>query len=203
MDAVDTKDALRDFYAPPIERARLKTLRQLDAHCRRVIELSPFLCLGTAGPEGIDVSPRGDQPGFVRVLDDQTLAIPDWPGNNRLDSLTNLVSDNRVGLLFLIPGVQETLRVNGSATITTDPALLGLWSVNGKLPKSVLVVKVREAFLHCGKALIRSKLWESDYRVDRGELPTYGCMLKDHTGIAQSAEEIDASVNEAYRNKLY
>jgi PPOX class probable FMN-dependent enzyme len=203
MDAVETKAGLRDLYAPPIERARLKTLHQLDRHCRRYLELSPFLCLGTVGPEGIDVSPRGDQPGFVRVLDDQTLAIPDWPGNNRLDSLTNLVTDQRVGILFLIPGVQETLRVNGSATITTDPAIRSLWSVNGKGPKSALVVTVNEAFLHCGKALIRSKLWESDFRVDRSQLPTYGCMLKDHTGIAQSAEEIDASVNEAYRDKLY
>ncbi len=203
MDAVETKEGLRDFYAPPIERARLKTLRQLDHHCRRFLELSPFLCLGTAGPEELDVSPRGDQPGFVRVLDDRTLAIPDWPGNNRLDSLTNLVTDHRVGILFLIPGVQETLRVNGSATITTDPGLLSLWSVNGKQPKSALVVTVHEAYLHCGKALIRSKLWEPDYRIDRSQLPTYGCMLKDHTGIAQSAEEIDASVNDGYRNKLY
>jgi PPOX class probable FMN-dependent enzyme len=203
MDAVETKEGLRDFYAPPIERARLKTLRQLDVHCRRFLELSPFLCLGTSGPEGLDVSPRGDQPGFVRVLDDRTLAIPDWPGNNRLDSFTNLTADPRVGLLFLIPGVQETLRVNGSATITTDPALLSLWSVHGKQPRSALVVTVNEAYLHCGKALIRSKLWEPDYRIDRAQLPTYGCMLKDHTGLAQSADELDALVNESYRDKLY
>jgi len=203
MDAVDTKDALRNFYAPPIERARLKTLPKLDQHCRHYISLSPFLCLGTAGPEGLDVSPRGDRPGFVHVLDDHTLAIPDWPGNNRLDSLSNLVSNAQVGLLFLVPGVQETLRVNGTARITTDPALLAQWETNGKLPKSALVVTVREAYLHCGKALIRSRLWEDDYRVDRSVLPSYGCMLKDHTGIAQSAEEIDALVNEAYQNKLY
>jgi PPOX class probable FMN-dependent enzyme len=137
------------------------------------------------------------------VLDDYTLAIPDWPGNNRLDSLTNLVSNAQVGLLFLIPGVQETLRVNGAARITTDPALLARWETNGKTPKSALVVTVREAYMHCGKALIRSRLWEDDYRVDRSVLPTYGCMLKDHTGIAQTAEEIDASVNDGYRNKLY
>ena len=203
MDAVKTKDSLREFYAPPIERARLKTIRQLDQHCRRYIALSPFLCLGSAGPEGIDVSPRGDRPGFVRVLDDHTLAIPDWPGNNRLDSLTNLVANPEVGLLFLIPGVQETLRVNGAARITTDPDLLAQWDTGGRRPKSALVVTVREAFLHCGKALIRSKLWDPDYRVDRAQLPTYGSMLKDHTGIAQTAEEIDASVNEGYRTKLY
>ena len=203
MDAVDTKDALRDFYAPPIERARLKTLPKLDQHCRHYISLSPFLCLGTAGPEGLDVSPRGDRPGFVHVLDDHTLAIPDWPGNNRLDSLSNLVSNAQVGLLFLIPGVQETLRVNGTARITTDPALLAQWETNGKLPKSALVVTVREAYLHCGKALIRSRLWEDDYRVDRSVLPSYGCMLKDQIEISQSAEEIDASVAEGYRHNLY
>jgi len=203
MDAVESKEGLREFYAPPIERARLKTLHHLDRHCRHYISLSPFLCLGTAGAEGIDVSPRGDRPGFVRVLDDQTLAVPDWPGNNRLDSLTNLVSNPQVGMLFLIPGVQETLRVNGTARITTDSTLLAQWETNGKHPKSALVVTVREAYLHCGKALIRSRLWEPDNRVDRSALPSYGCMLKDHTGIAQSAEEIDASVNEGYRDRLY
>jgi PPOX class probable FMN-dependent enzyme len=203
MPAIETKAGLREFYAPPIERARLKTLRRLDQHCRHFISLSPFLCLGTIGPEGVDVSPRGDQPGFVRVLDDRTLAVPDWPGNNRLDSLTNLTSNDQIGMLFLIPGVQETLRVNGAARITTEAALLSQWETNGRHPKSALVVTVREAFLHCGKALIRSRLWEPDYRIERSQLPTYGCMLKDHTGITQSAEEIDASVNEAYRDRLY
>jgi uncharacterized protein len=203
MADIETKEGLRDFYAPPIERARLKTLPRLDRHCRDYIALSPFLCLGTAGPDGLDVSPRGDRPGFVRILDDRTLAIPDWPGNNRLDSLTNLTVNAQVGLLFLIPGVQETLRVNGAARISTDPALLSHWETNGKLPKSALVVTVREAYLHCGKALIRSRLWEPDYRIERNRLPSYGCMLKDQVDIADSAAEIEASVAESYRDRLY
>ncbi len=126
---------------------------------RRFISLSPFLCLGTSGGGGADVTPRGDSPGFVHVLDDQTLLIPDWPGNNRLDSLTNLVGNPNIGLLFFIPGVNETLRVNGTAEITMEPTLLERWTVNGKHPHSAIRVAVREAYLHCAKALMRSRLW--------------------------------------------
>jgi len=194
---------LRTLYPSPSERARLKTLRKIDQHCRSFIALSPFLCLGTSGPEGTDVSPRGDQPGFVHVLDDQTLAIPDWPGNNRLDSLTNIVANSSVGLLFLIPGVDESLRVNGTALITTERAVLASWETNGKTPRSALIITVKEVFLHCGKALIRSKLWREDNRVDRALLPSYGQMLKDKIEIGESATEIEASVAEAYKNGLY
>lgn len=194
---------LRQSYGEPMERARLKSLRKLDRHCRNFIELSPFLCLGTSGDDGADVTPRGDAPGFVKVLDDGTLAIPDWPGNNRLDSLTNILSNPRIGLLFLIPGVDETLRVNGKAEITISPDVLALWDVNGKHPKSALVVAVEEAFLHCGKALIRSRLWRDDYKIDRAQLPSYGRMLKDQIEICDSAEEIEASVAEGYRKRLY
>ena len=196
-------NGLREHYPQPMERSRLKVLRKLDQHCRKFIELSPFLCLGTAGENGMDVSPRGDRPGFVHVLDDTTLAVPDWPGNNRLDSLNNIVSNPEVGMLFFVPGMDETLRLNGTARITTDPDLLARWEVNGKQPKSVLVISVSEAFLHCGKALIRSRLWHDDYRIDRGELPSYGRMLKDQIDIRDSAEEIEASVAEGYRNRLY
>jgi PPOX class probable FMN-dependent enzyme len=194
---------LRDLYPPPLERARLKTLSKLDGHCRNFIALSPFLCLGSAGEEGADVTPRGDRPGFVHVLDDTTLAVPDWPGNNRLDSLLNIVANPRVAMLFLIPGVDESLRVNGTAEITTDDGLVARWEVNGKRPRSVLVVKVAQAFLHCGKALIRSRLWHDDYRVDRSVLPSYGRMMKDQIAIGDSAEEIEASVARGYRDGLY
>ena len=194
---------LRECYAPAIERARLKTLRKLDRHCRRFIALSPFLCLGTSASEGADVTPRGDAPGFVHVLDEVTLAMPDWPGNNRLDALTNILANPQVGLLFLVPGVDETLRVNGRAAISTDPALLARWDVHGKQPKSVLVITVEEAFLHCGKALMRSRLWQGDYRVERAQLPTYGRMLKDQIEISDSVEEIEASVLEGYTKRLY
>lgn len=194
---------LRHSYGPPLERARLKVLRRLDRHCRNFIALSPFVCLGTSGENGADVSPRGDRPGFVQVIDDATVALPDWPGNNRIDSLTNVAANSRVGLLFLIPGVDETLRLNGRAEITTDPDLLQRWETNGKLPKSALLISIEEAFLHCGKALIRSRLWHDDYRIDRSQLPSYGRMMKDQIEVGDSAEEIEASIEKGYRERLY
>jgi PPOX class probable FMN-dependent enzyme len=200
---IPTEGSLRERYPQPNERSRRKTLRKLDPHCRRFIELSPFLCLGTSSDRGVDVSPRGDRPGFVHILDDVTLAIPDWPGNNRLDSLANVASHPHVGLLFLIPGVDESLRVNGAARIVADPDLLSRWDVDGKHPRSVLLVTVHEAFLHCGKAFLRSRLWQPDAQIDRTQLPSYGRMLKDQIDIAQTAEEIDESVNDGYRNRLY
>ena len=200
---VKTEDELREHYAPAIERAQLKTLRRLDVHCRRFIELSPFVCLGTFGTAGADVTPRGDQAGFVRVLDDQTLALPDWRGNNRLDALENILVHPQVGLLFLIPGVDESLRVNGTARITVDPDLLANWEVQGKRPASALVIGVQEAFLHCGKALIRSRLWQTDAKVDRGVLPSYGRMLKDQIEVSDTVDEMEASIAHAYRERLY
>jgi PPOX class probable FMN-dependent enzyme len=202
-DVIRDARELRALYPPPLERARIKTLSRLDGHCRKFIALSPFVCIGTSGEEGADVTPRGDRPGFVHVLDDATLAVPDWPGNNRLDSLTNILSNPRVAMLFLIPGVEESLRVNGTAEITTAAGLLARWEVNGKHPRSVLVIKVAEAFLHCGKALIRSRLWQDDFRIHRSELPSYGRMLKDQIAICDSAEEIEASVAKGYRDGLY
>jgi len=200
---LSTPEALREHYPAVIERARLKTLYRLDDHCARFIALSPFACLSTQGPAGADVSPRGDQPGFVHILDDTTLALPDWPGNNRLDTLTNILANPTVGLLFLVPGVDESLRVNGAAQISVDPALLARWNVNGKNPRSVLIVTVAEAFLHCGKALIRSRLWQAESRIDRADLPSYGQMLKDQIQVPDSAEEIQASVVDAYKTHLY
>lgn len=191
---------LRDVYAPAIERARKKSLRKLDVHCRRFIALSPFVCMGTVGSGGADVTPRGDQPGFVHALDETTLAMPDWPGNNRLDSLENLQEDARVGLLFLIPGFEETLRVNGRAEISFDEELLGRWE---RRPKSALVIRMEEAFLHCGKAMIRSRLWDPAARVERSALPSYGQMMKDQIEITDTAAEIEASVAEGYRDRLY
>jgi uncharacterized protein len=194
---------LREHYPPAIERARLKVLKHLDAHCRNFIALSPFFCLGSSGSGGADVSPRGDRPGFVHVLDDVTLAIPDWPGNNRLDTLENIVENPQVGLLFLIPGVEESLRVNGTASLTIQPELLSRWNVDGKQPRSVMLVTVQEAFFHCGKALIRSRLWKPDALVDRNALPSYGRILKDQIEIGDTAEQMEASIAEAYVKKLY
>jgi PPOX class probable FMN-dependent enzyme len=195
--------SLRECYPEPSERAVKKTQHTLDEHIRGFIALSPFLCLGSSSADGADVTPRGDAPGFVHVLDDTTLLIPDWPGNNRLDTLLNIEANPHVGLLFLIPGFSESLRVNGTAEISLDPALIGRWTVNGKHPRSVLRVTVREAFLHCGKAILRSKLWDASARVDRGALPSYGQMLKDQTNVRDTAEQIQASVEDAYKTGLY
>ena len=194
---------LRECYPEPLERAVLKTQRALDAHMKRFIALSPFLCLGSSSQDGADVTPRGDQPGFVHVLDDTTLLIPDWPGNNRLDTLMNIEANPQVGLLFLIPGFNESLRVNGVADVSLDPSLLARWDVNGRHPRSVLRVSVREAFLHCGKAILRSKLWDETARVERSALPPYGQMLKDQIDVRDSAEEIQASVEDGYKTRLY
>ena len=203
MSTICTPEDLRDCYPQPSERALKKSLAALDVHMRRFISLSPFLCLGTSANGGGDVTPRGDSPGFVHVLDDHTLLIPDWPGNNRLDSLSNVVANPNAALLFLIPGVNETLRVNGIAEITMEPVLLERWTVNGKHPRSAMRVTVREAYLHCAKALIRSKLWDDDYRVERTELPTYAQMLKDQGVTTQSVEELQASIDESYATRLY
>jgi|SRR5579883_2814974 len=202
-ERIETQDELREIYSPPMERARLKTLSKLDKHCRSFIAHSPFFCLGTSGAQGADVTPRGDEPGFVHVLDDSTLAIPDWPGNNRLDTFANIVENPNVGLLFLIPGVKETLRVNGTAEIRTNAELLRRWNRDGKHPITVVVISVREAFLHCGKALIRSKLWESDHQINRSDLPSYGQMLKDQIDIKDTAEEMQKSIEHGYSTRLY
>ena len=201
--AITDPASLRARYPPPLERAVLKTLTRLDSHMRAFIALSPFVCLGTSDASGADVTPRGDAPGFVRVSDDTTLLIPDWPGNNRLDSLTNLLSNPCIGLLFLIPGVNETLRVNGEATITDEPSLLASWDVGGKRPRAAVRVTVHEAYLHCGKALIRSRLWDSASQVPRERLPTYGQMLKDQISVRETAQEIQTSVQENYERNLY
>jgi PPOX class probable FMN-dependent enzyme len=200
---IETPGELRECYAPAIERARLKVQQRLDGHCRNFIALSPFLCLGTSSSKGADVTPRGDAPGFVKVLDDTRVAMPDWPGNNRLDSLENILENPTVGLLFFIPGVDETLRLNGTAAISTDPELLALWNVGGKQPRSALIVTMSEAFLHCAKALIRSHLWHDTYKVERSVLPSYGRMLKDQIDVTDSAERIEQLVAESYRERLY
>ena len=194
---------LRECYSPPLERSLRKSLPALDPHMRRFIGLSPFVCLGTSSTDGADVTPRGDAPGFVHVLDDRTLLIPDWPGNNRLDSLTNVVGNPHVGLLFFIPGVNETLRVNGVAEVTFEPALLERWTVDGKHPRSALRVTIREAYLHCAKALMRSRLWSDDYRIARSELPSYAQMLKDQGLTTQSVAELQAAIDESYSTRLY
>ena len=186
---IDTVEELRSRYGAPSERAVRKSLDRLDRHCRRFIELSPFVVLASAGADGrVDCSPRGDPAGFVAVLDDRTILLPDRRGNNRADSLTNVLENPHVGMLFMIPGVDETLRLNGRAKLTTDPARLGPLAVNGRSPRSGLLVEVEEVFLQCTKALVRSRLWADETRVDRkAALPSFGQMLADHIGESNGA----------------
>jgi PPOX class probable FMN-dependent enzyme len=202
MAAVRDLDGLRAIYGEPGDRAARKVLPRLDAHCRRFIGLSPFVLLATTGPDGLgDVTPRGDAPGFVTIADDATLLIPDRPGNNRLDSLRNIVARPGVGLLFVIPGVDETLRVAGTAEIRDDEALRAGFVIDGKMPKSVLAVAVKEAYLHCAKAFMRSRLWSPEAQVPRGALPSMGEMLRDQLALA--AAETQAEMLERYRATLY
>lgn len=200
--SVTTIEALRGLYGPVGERSARKQLPALDVHCRRFIELSPFVLLATSGADGLcDVTPRGDAPGFVGIEDGRTLLLPDRPGNNRLDSLANILDRPGVGLLFLVPGVDETLRVNGLATIEDDPDLLDRFAVDGRLPRTVLRIAVREAYLHCGKAFMRSGLWDPKARVARDSLPSLGEMLRDQLGGATA--ESQTEMVERYRKTLY
>jgi len=204
VEVAQSEADLRAIYGQPSELARRKSLTRLDRHCQDFIAKSPFLCLSTANATGdADLSPRGDAPGFVRVLDEQTLLIPDRLGNNRIDSLLNLTTNPHIGLLFLIPGVDETLRVNGLGQVVTAAPWLEEMAVNGKTPRSVIAVQVREAFLQCAKALKRSRLWSNDYRVDRQDVPSLGQILFDQIGCATPVAELDAAIETSYRDRMY
>lgn len=190
---IESTTQLRSLYPAPRERAVRKQLAQLDVHCRRFIALSPFVVVASGGPSGaMDTSPRGGAPGFVRTVDARTLLIPDSPGNNRLDTLDNIIATGRIGLLFLIPGVDETLRVNGTATLRTDDGAIAAFADDKRRPKLVIEVGVAEAYLHCAKALMRSALWHPASRVDRSVLPSMGRMINDQTGIEAPAESQEA-----------
>lgn len=202
MAVITNPEQLRQIYAQPRERSLKKQLGHLDRYCRQFIGLSPFCLLSTQSESGkADVSPRGDAPGFVYVADDNTLLIPDWPGNNRLDSLSNILSNPAVGLLFLVPGIDETLRVNGRAEIRDDLELRQRFARGERLPITVLLVKVEEAYLHCAKALMRSRLWQPESQVERSLLPSMGEMLKEQTGAATA--ETQAEMLERYKQTLY
>ena len=202
--AIDNLAKLREVYRPPAARAGLKVLDYLDVHCRRFIAMSPFYVISSSRADGrADASPRGDPPGsLAHVLDDRTLLLPDRPGNRQVDTLMNVVERPYVGLVFFVPGITETLRVNGRAEISTAVAHLELLAINGRLPISVLKVTVEEAFLHCAKALIRARLWESNAQVDRSCYPTYGQVLADQITGAD-ATEIDAGEETSARDELY
>lgn len=180
---IESIEQLRALYNTPGERARKKQLASLEQHATSFIQHSPFLILSTFDKNGkVDASPRGGQPGFVHVLNNNEIIIPDAKGNNRLDSLGNIIETGQVGLLFLIPGIDETLRLNGKAHITTDPLLLEKFTTETKPPKTCIVVTIDEVFLHCAKAFMRSKLWSQEVQISRASFPTMGQMLKDQIG---------------------
>jgi PPOX class probable FMN-dependent enzyme len=204
MQFIESREELRTLYKSPGDNAVRKELPRLDGHCRSFIAKSPFVLIGSSDGNGnADVTPKGDRPGFVAILDDNNIAIPDRPGNNRLDTLENIVVNPAVGLLFLIPGMNETLRINGHARITADNALRERLAVDGKLPISVTVVSVKAAYMHCAKAFMRSELWKPESWPDRATLPTLGEILRDQLALAQSAEATDQWLDESYQKTMW
>ena len=203
MEIIESVAEIRERYGAPSERSLKKELSRLDHHCRAFIARSPFLVIASADPEGrCDASPKGDGPGFVQVLDDRTLLIPDRLGNNRVDTIGNLLASPGIGLIFLVPGINETLRVNGRARITTDAELLDPCAVGGKVPRSGILVEVQEVYFHCGKALIRADLWNPEKQLKRSEFPSLGRILADQIG-GISVEESERMTAESYRTRLY
>jgi uncharacterized protein len=205
---IQSKASFRSLVPSPSELVVAKEITFLDGHCQTLIARSPFVLIATANQTGqCDVSPRGDAPGFVQVLDDKHLAIPDRPGNKRFDTFENIFDNAHVGLLFIIPGLQETLRVNGKAFIIQDDDVLDNASVEGKRPSFAVGVEVEQAFIHCAKAFIRSGLWKPSMWQDTKDLPSLAKMLLDHANankkVAVNEAELDETIAESYRTKLY
>jgi PPOX class probable FMN-dependent enzyme len=209
MDMILNENLIRDeagleaIYGESPAGAVAKETDFIHPHYRAMIEASPFVVLATSGPEGLDCSPRGDPAGFVHVLDEKTLLIPDRRGNNRIDSLRNIIRDDRVALLFLIPGVGETLRVNGRATISIAPELIGRFPFRGTLPRSVIVVRAESVYFQCPKALVRSELWNPEKHISRKALPSTGTILADITTGRVGGEQYDREYPERLRATIY
>ncbi|MEQ8601336.1 MAG: pyridoxamine 5'-phosphate oxidase family protein [Devosia sp.] len=202
------EQALRSLFEPTHDLAIVKCQDHLDPHAQAFIQRSPFVCIGTQNADGkADVSPRGDPVGFVRILDTRTIAIPDRPGNNRLDSLVNILASPSVGLLFIIPGFDDTLRVNGRASLVTDPDLLETMTVNGRAPKLAIVVSVGEVFIHCAKAFRRARMWDPSQFQDRSEMPSLVKIILDQTtGAPENEDEmrkLDDDLEADYKRTLY
>ena len=203
-DVISSEDQLRDVLGYPHQRSVAKTITELDDHCRAFIAKSPFVLIASSGADGsLDVSPKGDPAGFVQVLDDHMLAIPDRPGNRRADTFRNLLQNPNIGLLFMIPGNGETLRVNGTAQIVRDEWVRAPMAVQGKIPDFAIVVHVQEAFIHCPKCIIRSKMWDTASAADLDGVPTMDRMLIDHAKLDTTLEEMQALIAESIRERLY
>lgn len=204
-ECITSEDELREHYRRPPETTERKRIDHLDEHCRAFVAHSTFVLVGTVAPDGTaDVSPKGGPAGFVVVLDDHRLAIPDLAGNNLLDSLTNIISNDAVGLLFVIPGQEETLRVNGHASLTRDAEILDTCAVKDRRPTAAIGVDVSEAFIHCAKSFRRGALWRPDEWPDRSDLSTAGCMLRDHIQlVGVSGETLDELLEQSYEASLW
>jgi len=201
---LDSEADLRTVYAEPSQTVVDKCFPRLDPHSRRFLELSPFFCIGSSRADGLaDVSPRGGEPGFVHAIDDTHIAFPDRPGNNRLDTLGNIVHQPAVGMLFFLPGVEDMLRINGLASVTTEPALMDRFIHDGKPPRSVALIEIREVYFHCSKALRRSELWNPDRRLPKGAFPTLGKIVRDQFQLNIPAETIDQALEEDAKTNLY
>ena len=201
---IATMAELEALYDEPVyPPAKIKETDRITKAYQALVEASPFFALATNGPDGLDCSPRGDPKGFVRVVDEKTIVVPDRRGNNRIDSLRNLIHDPRVALLFLIPGVSETLRIVGRAAISTDPALCESFVMQGKAPRSVLVIAVERVFFQCAKAIVRSKLWDPATQVDRKTLPTSGKILAEITDGKMGGDEHDRAYPERVKATIY
>lgn len=203
MNRITTLEALEAIYGTPAEASLVKEVDRITPNYRALIEASPFATLATAGPEGLDCSPRGDKPGFVRVHDEKTLMLPDRRGNNRTDSLRNLVRDPRVALLFLIPGSGSTLRVNGRAIVTDDAALCDSFAVEGKPPRTVMVLTVDAVYFQCSRAIVRAELWNPERHVDANALPSPGRILADLTQERVGGEAYDKAWPERAKKSLW
>jgi len=200
---IDTLEQLQALYGVPHERSLRKELTYLSAPYQALVAASPFVVLATHGPDGLDCSPRGDAPGFVRIVDERTLLLPDRPGNNRIDSLRNIIHDPHVALLFLIPGVGESFRVNGRATISLEPELLALCEAQGKLPRSVLRISVDTCYFQCSKAAVRSGLWAAERQVERASLPSPGEILQSVMEPSFDVQAYEREMQERLKTRLY
>jgi PPOX class probable FMN-dependent enzyme len=196
-------EQLEALYGQPSGPAVAKEIDYISDGYRKLIEAAPFVAIATGGPEGLDCSPKGDAAGFVRILDEKTLALPDRPGNNRIDGFRNILRNPHIALLFLIPGVGETLRVNGRAEISIEPALMQSFAVNGKLPRSVLVVHIETIFFHCSKAIVRAKLWDEATKVDRKSLPSTGTIIAEVSKGKLGGDDYDRAAPERIQKMLY
>ncbi|QZO04724.1 pyridoxamine 5'-phosphate oxidase family protein [Agrobacterium vitis] len=202
MMTITTLQQLEALYGKVKETSLAKEIDYLNDDYAAFVSASPFILLATVGADGTDCSPKGDAPGFVAILDRKTLAIPDRPGNNRIDNLKNIIEDGRTSVLFLIPGVGETLRVNGRATVSADPDLLTRFAVDGKLPKSVILLAIDTVYFHCAKSILRSNLWDVSRHVERSTLPSPGLMLKNIVN-GFDGEAYDKELPERTMKNLY